>query len=127
VGNLNPKGELALRVIPLAKDLNPNGDVFGGWLFAQVDIAGGLAAMRLAKGIVSTVAVNSMQFNKAVLPGDILSLYTKVLKVGRTSITVSIDVLVDRAHESPAPLKVTEAVLTYVAIDAQGNKRALQA
>lgn len=118
-------GELALRVAPMPADVNINGDVFGGWILARIDLAAGLAAMRRARGRVATVAVNSVQFKQPVSVGDVVSLYTQVLRTGRTSITVAVEVFAERGHDVPVTVKVTEAQLTLVAIDDQGRKRLL--
>jgi acyl-CoA thioesterase YciA len=114
-----------LRVVPMPADVNGNGDVFGGWVMAQVDIAGGIAAARRARGRVVTVAVNAFQFRQPVTVGDVLSFYTRVDSVGRTSITVHVEVIAARNPADPVNVKVTEAMLTYVAIDADGRKRPL--
>ena len=117
--------DLMLRVVPMPADVNGNGDVFGGWVMAQVDIAGGIAAARRARGRVVTVAVNAFQFRQPVTVGDVLSFYTRVDSVGRTSITVHVEVIAARNPADPVNVKVTEAMLTYVAIDADGRKRPL--
>jgi acyl-CoA thioesterase YciA len=125
---LDPEGQpddhqLALRVTPMPADVNANGDIFGGWVMAQVDIAGGVTAARRARGRVVTVAVNAFQFRQPVSVGDLVSFYTQVVSTGRTSITVHVEVLAERDPASPMTVKVTEATLTYVAIDGQGRKR----
>jgi acyl-CoA thioesterase YciA len=120
-----PEGIPTLRVVPMPADLNPNGDVFGGWVMAQVDIAGGIAAMRRSRGRATTVAVNAFQFRQPVSVGDVLSLYTKILSVGRTSMTIDVEVYAERNPCRPVTVKVTEATLTYVAIDSEGRKREL--
>ena len=112
-----------LRVVPMPADANQSGDIFGGWIMAQVDIAGSIPAMRLAKGRVATVAVNSFQFKQPVLVGDVISLYADVVRVGRTSITVNVEVYAQRRPEREEVVKVTEATLTYVAIDSDRNPR----
>jgi acyl-CoA thioesterase YciA len=112
-----------LRVMPMPADLNQNGDVFGGWVMAQVDVAGAIPAMRRARGRVATVSVNSFLFKQPVSVGDVVSLYAEIVKIGRTSITVSVEVYAERNYTSPVTVKVTEAQLTYVAIDSQGGKR----
>jgi acyl-CoA thioesterase YciA len=127
---LDPQGspkdhQLALRVTPMPADVNANGDIFGGWVMAQVDIAGGVTAARRARGRVVTVAVNAFQFKQPVSVGDLVSFYTQVVAVGRTSITVHVEVLAERNPADPVTVKVTEATLTYVAIDGSGQKRAL--
>ncbi len=113
----------ALRMIPMPKDLNPAGDVFGGFIMANVDLAGSVPAVRRARGRIVTVAVNSFLFKQPVSLGDLLSFYADVVHVGRTSITVDVHVYAERNPSSPRVVKVTEAQLTYVAIDAEGNKR----
>jgi len=118
-----PDAQPALRVMPMPKDLNAFGDVFGGWVMAQVDIAGALPAMKRARGRIATVAVNSFSFNQPVSAGDVVSFYADIVKVGRTSITVDVQVFAERHPEQPIIVKVTEARLTYVALDAAGNKR----
>jgi acyl-CoA thioesterase YciA len=116
-----------LRVVPMPADANQSGDIFGGWIMAQVDIAGSIPAMRLAKGRVATIAVNSFQFKQPVLVGDVISLYAEVVRVGRTSITVNVEVYAQRRPEREEVVKVTEATLTYVAIDADRNPRVVSA
>ena len=116
-----------LRVVPMPADANQSGDIFGGWIMAQVDIAGSIPAMRLAKGRVATVAVNSFQFKQPVLVGDVISLYADVVRVGRTSITVNVEVYAQRKPEREEVVKVTEATLTYVAIDSNRNPRVVSA
>lgn len=115
--------ELILRVVPLPADVNANGDIFGGWVMAQVDIAGGVAAAQRARGRVATVAVNSFQFRQPISIGDVVSLYARIERVGRTSITVHVEVIAERDPTAPVTVKVTEATLTYVAIDRSGVKR----
>ena len=113
----------ALRVVPMPADSNQNGDIFGGWIMAQVDIAGGNVAGRLARGRVATVAVNSFVFKQPVQIGDLLSFYADVVRVGNTSVTVNVEVFAERRPSDPKVVKVTEATLTYVAIDAAGRPR----
>ena len=115
--------EPTLRVIPMPADANHTGDIFGGWIMAQVDLAGAVPAMRIAKGRVATVAVNSFVFKQPVFVGDIVSLYSDVVRVGRTSITVSVEVYAQHRAASEAAVKVTEAVLTYVAVDENRRPR----
>jgi len=113
-----PEGkEPALRVVPMPADENQHGDIFGGWIMSQVDIAGSIAAVRLAKGRVATVAVNSFVFKQPVFVGDLVSFYAEVVSVGRTSITVNVEVYAQRRPEREIAVKVTEATLTYVAVD----------
>ncbi len=120
-----PNKHCTLRVMPMPADLNQNGDVFGGWVMAQVDVAGAIPAMRRARGRVATVSVNSFLFKQPVSVGDIVSLYADIVKVGTTSITVRVEVYAERNYTAPIIVKVTEAELTYVAIDSDGNKRAV--
>ena len=115
-----------LRLVPMVKDTNAAGDVFGGWVMSQVDIAGSIVAVRRARGRVVTVAVNAFHFVAPVFVNDVTSFYAKVVKVGHTSITVDVEVYAERGLRSPNPgeiVKVTEAVLTYVAVDADRKKR----
>ena len=114
-----------LRVTPMPSDSNSHGDVFGGWIMAQVDIAGSIPATRRAGGRVATVAVNSFTFRQPVFVGDLLSFYTKIIKTGRTSITVSVEVYAERQRLETDVVKVTEAILTYVATDNQRKSRPL--
>ena len=118
-----PDRQPTLRVMPMPADLNQNGDVFGGWVMAQVDVAGAIPAMRRARGRVATVSVNSFQFRQPVSVGDILSLYAEVVRVGTTSLIVRVEVFAERDYATPEVVRVTEAELTYVAIDERGNKR----
>jgi len=113
----------ALRVVPMPADANQNGDIFGGWIMAQVDVAGGTVAGRLARGRVATVAVNAFVFKQPVQIGDLLSFYAEVTRVGNTSVTVNVEVYAERRPEDPRVVKVTEATLTYVAIDREGRPR----
>lgn len=119
--------DLTLRVVPMPADLNGNGDVFGGWVMAQVDIAGGIAAARRARGRVATVAVNAFQFKQPVSVGDVLTFFTRTVSIGRTSITVHVEVVAVRNPADPFVVKVTDATLTYVAIDRDGRKRTVAA
>ena len=118
-----PDKEPALRVIPLPVDANHTGDIFGGWIMAQVDLAGSVPAARLARGRIATVAMNSFVFKQPVFVGDVVSFYAEVVRVGRTSITVDVEVYAQRRPEPVACVKVTEAVLTYVAVDENRRPR----
>jgi acyl-CoA thioesterase YciA len=120
-----PDREPVLRVVPMPSDANFAGDIFGGWIMSQVDIAGSIVAIRLARGRVATVAVNSFVFKKPVLVGDLVSLYGDVVRVGRTSITVDVAVYAHRAPFGDVCVKVTEAQLTYVAVDTDRRPRAV--
>jgi acyl-CoA thioesterase YciA len=123
-----PEGKVpALRVMPMPADANQNGDIFGGWIMAQVDIAGGVLAGRLARGRIATVAVKEFVFEEPVLIGDLLSFYVELVRVGRTSITVKVEVFAERRPADPKVVKVTEATLTYVAIDRDGRPRPVPA
>ena len=115
--------ELVLRVIPMPADVNANGDVFGGWVMAQVDLAGAVLPARMAHGRIATVAVNQFVFKQPVSMGDLLSFFAKVERVGRTSVTVHVEVYAERNPANLQVVKVTEANLTYVAIDREGRPR----
>lgn len=108
-----------LRVVPRPADTNPSGDIFGGWIMSHVDVAGAIVAQRRAHGRITTVAVNAFQFKKPVFVGDVVSFYAEVVRVGNTSITVDVEVFAQRydAEGTEQSVKVTEAKLTYVAID----------
>jgi acyl-CoA thioesterase YciA len=119
-----PEGKVPqLRVMPMPSDANVHGDVFGGWIMAQVDIAGSLPAVRRANGRVATIAVNSFLFKHPVFVGDLLSFYAEIVKVGRTSITVNVEVYAERNRLQVETVKVTEATLTYVATDEERKPR----
>jgi acyl-CoA thioesterase YciA len=119
-----PEGKhAALRVVPMPADANHNGDIFGGWIMSQVDIAGGTAAGKVARGRVATVAVNSFVFKQPVQIGDVVSFYADIVRVGNTSVTVCVEVYAERRPSDPKVVKVTEATLTYVAIDTNGKPR----
>jgi acyl-CoA thioesterase YciA len=112
-----------LRMMTMPADANPAGDVFGGWIMSHADVAGAIAAHRLARGRVVTVAVNAFTFRQPVSVGDVVSFYVAIVQVGRTSITVDVEVYAERDPAQPKVVKVTEATLTYVALDDKGNKR----
>lgn len=120
-----PDKQPALRVMPMPADLNPSGDVFGGWVMSMVDIAGAIPAHRRARSRVATVAVNAFTFKQPVSVGDLVSFYAEVVSVGRTSITVDVEVFAERDPENPVVVRVTDATLTYVALDDKGRKRPL--
>ncbi|MBU6258916.1 MAG: acyl-CoA thioesterase [Burkholderiales bacterium] len=115
--------ELVLRVMPLPGDVNANGDIFGGWIMAQVDMAGAVLPARVARGRIATVAVNQFVFKQPVSTGDLLSFYARITHIGKTSIGVHVEVYAERDPAAPQVVKVTEAELTYVAIDADGKPR----
>ncbi len=119
-----PEGKTpALRVVPMPADANQHGDIFGGWIMAQVDLAGGVTAAARARGRVGTVAVNAFQFKQPVFIGDVLSFYADIVRVGNTSITVNVEVYAQRNPADIETVKVTEATLTYVAIGMDGKPR----
>ncbi len=120
-----PSTQPTLRVMPMPSDANIHGDVFGGWIMAQVDVAGALPAVKRANGRVATVAVNSFVFKNPVLVGDLLSFYAQVVKVGRTSVTVFVEVFAERNRLDAEVVKETEATLTYVATDNNRKPRPL--
>ena len=115
-----------MRVMPLPADSNANGDIFGGWIMAQVDLAGAVLPARLAKGRIATVAVNEFIFKQPVSIGDLLSFYARVTRIGNTSVTVHVEVWAERRPSDPMLVKVTEANVTYVAIDRDGRPRPAQ-
>ena len=115
--------ELVLKVIPMPGDCNPNGDIFGGWVMAQVDIAGSIVPARYVQGRMATVAVNQFIFKQPVRVGDILSFFSSVSRIGTTSITVQVEVYAERYTTQGQYIKVTEASITYVAIDHEGKPR----
>ena len=119
--------EPTLRVVPMPAESNATGDIFGGWVMSQVDIAGSIPAIRLARGRVATVAVNSFVFRQPVLVGDVVSFYAEIVKVGITSITVSVEVYAQRNPQKEETVKVTEATLTFVAVDNQRRPRVVAA
>lgn len=121
-----PEGQPVLRTVPMPADTNYAGDIFGGWIMSQVDMAGSIPAIRRARGRVATVAVNSFVFKHPVFVGDLVSLYADIIRVGHTSITVNVAVYAQRGVREGGEeicIKVTEAVLTYVAIDANRRPR----
>ncbi|MDM7950808.1 acyl-CoA thioesterase [Hydrogenophaga sp.] len=117
--------ELVLKVIPMPADCNANGDIFGGWVMAQVDLAGSVLPARHVQGRMATVAVNQFVFKHPVRVGDILSFFAHIERIGNTSITVQVEVYAERFRAQGQYVKVTEASLTYVAIDDQGKPRVI--
>ncbi len=115
--------ELVLKVIPMPADCNASGDIFGGWVMAQVDLAGAVLPARYTQGRFVTVAVNEFIFKQPVKVGDILSFFSSVTRMGNTSITVQVEVYAERFSHQGQYLKVTEASLTYVAVDDSGHPR----
>ena len=125
--SMEPRGELAIRTQAMPKDTNPNGDIFGGWLMSQMDIAGGLTASMRAKGRVATVAIKAMTFHQPVKVGDILCCYCHVERIGTTSLSILIEAWVLKGRADPKRVKVTEGEFIYVALDEDGNKRPVPA
>ncbi|MGP1252964.1 MAG: acyl-CoA thioesterase [Kiloniellales bacterium] len=119
-----PDGEPALKTVAMPGDANPNGDIFGGWVMAQMDLAGAVPAVRRAQGRVATVAVEGMRFHKPVFIGDLVSCYAEIIKVGRTSMSVRVETWAERRIVQER-VKVTEGIFVYVAIDETGGKRFL--
>jgi len=115
--------QLVMRVMPMPADANGNGDIFGGWIMAQVDVAGSILPARIAKGRIATVAVNQFIFKQPVSIADLLSFYARVERIGTTSVTVNVEVYAERNPAKLHVVKVTEANLTYVAIDRDGRPR----
>jgi acyl-CoA thioesterase YciA len=115
--------ELVLREFTMPADVNHNGDIFGGWVMARIDLAGAVLPRRLSRGRVATVAVNQIVFEHPLHVGDLISFYADVTRIGNTSVTVAVDVYAERLQEAECVVKVTEAVLTYVAIDEDGRPR----
>ena len=115
--------EPTIRVLAMPTDTNAAGDIFGGWIMSQVDIAGSITAFRRARGRVVTVAVNSFEFHKPVFVGDLISCYAHVMRIGRTSLAVKVEVYAERNRQQEECIKVTEAVLTFVAVDEQRKPR----
>jgi len=115
--------ELVLKMIPMPSDVNANGDIFGGWVMAQVDMAGAVIPARLTQGRFATVAVNQFVFKQPVKVGDLLSFFSHVTRIGNTSVTVQVEVYAERSSAQGQYVKVTEASLTYVAIDDNGRPR----
>ncbi len=119
-----PRGNLALQTIAMPADTNANGDIFGGWLMAQMDLGASVVARTRSNGKVATVAVNAMTFHKPVHVGDLVTIYSELLKEGTTSMHVGVEAWITRLPEG-IRLKVTEAKFVFVAVDGKGNKRTL--
>ena len=126
IARLGERGEPIIRAAPMPSDVNANGDIFGGWVLAQMDIAGGIIAAARAGGRVVTVAVNAMTFHQPIRVGDLVSIYGRVERVGRTSLTIVLETLVIRRLE-PKEIRVTEGTFVYVAIDEAGQPRPVPA
>ncbi|MBI5450391.1 MAG: acyl-CoA thioesterase [Gammaproteobacteria bacterium] len=127
VGLIDSGQQPTTRILAMPRDTNPAGDIFGGWIMSQVDIAASIVAHRRARGRVVTVAVNEFQFHQPVFVGDVVSCYAQVAGVGTTSLTVQVEVYAERNRGTLQPIKVTEARLTFVAVDEQRNKRPVPA
>ena len=121
-----PRGELTVRTIAMPADTNANGDIFGGWVMSQMDVAGGIAGVQRARGRVVTIAVDAMTFIRPVKVGDVLCVYTEVEKVGRTSMKIHIEAWAQRFQTTHRE-KVTDAIFTFVAVDDHGKPRAVPA
>ncbi|MFV0481836.1 MAG: acyl-CoA thioesterase [Campylobacteraceae bacterium] len=119
-------GRLRIRVVAMPKDTNASGNIFGGWIMSQIDIAGSLAARDINPGNIATIAVNSLEFKKAVKVGDAISCYGKIVKVGNTSIQTKVEVYAERTvNQKRVCVHVTSAVITYVCVDENGEKKAI--
>ena len=121
VTETEPQGQLCTRTLAMPADTNQNGDIFGGWLLAQMDVGGGVFAAKVAKSRTVTVAIDAMNFRKPVYVGDLVSVYANVVRVGRTSVTVHLEAWVLRRKESQSMILVTDGNFTYVSIDEQGK------
>ena len=118
-----PEGERTIAVVAMPADTNPSGDIFGGWILSQMDIAGGVAASRIAEGRTATIGVKEMEFHKPVKVGDLVSCYTQIQKIGTSSIAIKIEAWTTNHYHPGGPIKVTEGVFTYVAIDENRKPR----
>jgi acyl-CoA thioesterase YciA len=125
VTEIGPCGDLCIRTLAMPADTNQNGDIFGGWLLAQMDVGGGIFASKTAKSRTVTVAIEAMNFRKPVYVGDLVSVHATLVKIGRTSITVHLEAWVLRRKELQ-PILVTDGNFTYVAIDEEGHPQAVQ-
>ncbi|PHR26176.1 MAG: acyl-CoA thioester hydrolase YciA [Desulfotalea sp.] len=129
-GNKSPQGGLILRTLAMPSDTNPAGDIFGGWIMSQMDIAGGIMAREVTGTRIVTVAVDSITFIKPVWVGDVVCCYGDVIRIGTTSVTISLEVWVKPSMNKPestgAKFQVTKAAFTYVSVDKSGNKLVIQ-
>ena len=126
-GETEPRGDLCIRTLAMPADTNANGDIFGGWLLSQMDIGGGVFASKIAKSRTVTVAIDAMNFRKAVYVGDLVSVHANLVRVGRTSITVHLEAWVLRRKDMPQEsILVTDGNFTYVSIDEHGHPQAIQ-
>jgi len=122
MSKFTPRGEITIQTLAMPADTNANGDIFGGWLVSQMDLAAGVLAKKIAKGRVATVAINSMTFLKPVHVGDVVSCHVELVKLGRTSITIAVEVWAEPATSS-GNYRVTEGTFVFVAIDDEGKAR----
>jgi acyl-CoA thioesterase YciA len=113
-----------IRTVPQPADMNGNGDIFGGWVLSEMDVAGGVLAAKVAKGRVATVAITAMTFVQPIKVGDMVSIYGDVAKIGRSSITIDLETVVQRRHES-TEIRVTHGTFVFVAIDEEGRPRSI--
>ena len=120
---LAPVGDRAIAVVAMPADTNPSGDIFGGWILSQMDIAGGVAASQLANGRTATIGVKEMEFHKPVSVGDLVSCYTQLQNIGTSSITIKIEAWITNRYNPSSLVKVTEGIFTYVAIDENRKPR----
>jgi acyl-CoA thioesterase YciA len=121
----SPKGEITIQTLAMPADTNANGDIFGGWLVSQMDLAAGVLAKKIAKGRVATVAIHSMTFLKPVHVGDVVSCHVDLLKLGNTSLTIAVEVWAEPATGGDR-YRVTEGTFIFVAIDHQGKPRSIK-
>src|SRR6185312_4282928 len=122
---IEPCGELCIRTLAMPADTNANGDIFGGWLLSQMDLGGGVFASKIAKSRTVTVAIEAMNFRKAVYVGDLVSVHATLVRLGRTSMTVHLEAWVLRRKEEE-PILVTDGNFTYVSIDDEGKPQAIR-
>ncbi|KEQ18637.1 acyl-CoA thioester hydrolase YciA [Endozoicomonas numazuensis] len=122
---LEPRGELVLRTLAMPADTNPNGDIFGGWLLSQMDIAGGIAAKQRSHSRISTVAIESMSFHQPVNVGDVICCYAEIMHVGTTSMRIKLEVWITNMPFNQQRIKVTEGIFTFVAIDEDGRPQSV--
>lgn len=120
-----PTGDLTIRQLAMPADTNANGDIFGGWLLGQMDLGGGIFASKMARSRTVTVAIDAMNFRKAVFVGDVVSVHATLVRIGKTSITVHLEAWVLRRNEN-ASILVTDGHFPYVSIDEQGRKQPIQ-
>ena len=125
IADTEPRGDLCIRTLAMPADTNANGDIFGGWLLSQMDIGGGVFASKIAKSRTVTVAIEAMNFRKAVYVGDLVSVHANLVRIGRTSITVHLEAWSLRRQDRQSIL-VTDGNFTYVSIDEQGHPQVIK-